>query len=160
MLRELTTLWTRLEDAEYLHLVLEQVPLFGLGFGLLFLIIATAMGEPKSRLVALIVIAASCLSVAPYVKSRAQSTPRILAIYDKAFHPSITQQIQRRVDTRWYYYGMAALAIATIFFARPGVFSSLLISTIVAASVIFLHTCWLHRKECEVFHPNVVRTAR
>jgi hypothetical protein len=157
MLHELTTLWTRLQDAEYLHLALEQAPLFGLGIGLVFLVVATAMGEAKSRLVALIIIGISCATVGPYVKYRTQSTPRILAIYDKAFHPSITEQVQRRAASTWFYYLMVALCIGSILFARPSAFSIILIVTIVYGVGLFFHAAWLHRKECEVFHPNVVR---
>lgn len=157
MFRELTTLWTRLQDSEYLHLALESVPLFGLGIGLIFLIVATIFGEQKCRLVALIIIAGSCASVQPYVKHRTLSTPRILIIYDKAFHPAILDQAQRRADSAWYFYGLAALSTATLIFGSKSRFGFLMVGTIVCTVALFLFSAWLHRKECEVFHPNVVR---
>ena len=40
MWRELTTLWQSICDPEYLHLLLEPLPLYGLGIGLTFLIVA------------------------------------------------------------------------------------------------------------------------
>jgi hypothetical protein len=159
VLRELTLLWSRLHDAEYLHLALESLPLFGLGFGLLFLIVATAMGEAKCRLVALVVIAASCASVGPYVKLRTQSMPRILVIYDKAFHAEIVAQAQRRSDSVWYYYAMTGLSLLTLVLGGRGRFSLLVMATLACGALMFLYSAWLHRKECEVFHPNVVRAA-
>jgi hypothetical protein len=76
MWRELTTLWQSVRDPEYAHLLLDSVPLYGVGFGLAFLIIAYFVGEKKSRLMALAIICLSCASVWPYLELRAQATPR------------------------------------------------------------------------------------
>ena len=44
-------------------------------------------------------------------------------------------------------------------FGRQGRFGFLIIATIACGVAMFLFSAWLHRKECEVFHPNVVRAA-
>jgi hypothetical protein len=160
MTAEIANLWKLLHDADYLYLVLQDLPLYGLGIGLIFLGVATAMGESRSRLVALVLMGASCATVGECVKMRQQATPRILEIYDKSFHTEIHAQTQRRVDSVWLFYGMAGLCIATIVFARGGRFGFLLILTVGCGFAMFVHSGWLHRKECEVFHPNIIHPGK
>jgi len=40
MWQELTTLWQNIRAPEYLHLLLEPLPLYGLGLGLVFVIVS------------------------------------------------------------------------------------------------------------------------
>ena len=64
-MRELSNLWQSLDDPEYLHLLLEPLPLFGLGIGLIFVVAGLLMAQPQMKLLALIVIVLSCASVQP-----------------------------------------------------------------------------------------------
>ena len=78
MLTNLDILLSRIKDAEYAHLLLEPLPLFGLLFGLIFFAVGLYMGQDKCRVAALIVIACSCASVIPYSNYRNKAMPRIL----------------------------------------------------------------------------------
>lgn len=159
LMRELSSLWHSLEDAEYLHLLLEPLSLFGLAFGLLFLIAAMALRANMVQMLALIVIAISCLSVQPAVKLRIQSEPRILALQDPAFHPLIKLQTQRRSDSTWVYYGIAAVCVIGIALGRGKRRVIVGAVTIVVCSAGLMHALWLHKKECEVYHRNIVKYA-
>ena len=159
MMRELTSLWQSLEDAEYFHLLLEPLPLFGLFFGLLFLIAATALRANLVQMLAMSVIAISCLSVQPAVKLRIKAEPRVLALQDPAFHPLIKQQTQRRSSTAWIYYGLAAVCVLAIPLGRGGKGFIVSMVTIVLCSAGLVHALWLHKKECEVYHRNIVKYA-
>ena len=70
MWQELTTLWQSVRDPEYAHLLLESLPLYGMGFGLMFLIVAIMARETKCRLLALLLMSLSCASVWPYLDQR------------------------------------------------------------------------------------------
>ncbi len=157
LMRELTSLWHSLEDAEYLHLLLEPVPLFGLFFGLLFLIAATALRQSMLKMMALIVIALACLSVQPALQLRIKAEPRVLALQDAAFHPLIKQQTERRTSAAWIYYGLAALCVIAIPLGRSGKGFIVSVVTIVLCFVGLAHAVWLHKKECEVYHRNIVK---
>jgi hypothetical protein len=157
MWRELSALWSSLEDAEYLHLLLEPLPLFGLGFGLIFLIVSIITKQAITRLLALALITACCLSVQPYVKLRLKSEPRVLALQDPAFHPAIRAQTERRTSTTWIYYATALAGAAALFLGRGGRAVMITGGAIVVCTASFLHALWLHKKECEVYHRNILR---
>jgi hypothetical protein len=157
MWRELTTLWQSICDPEYLHLLLEPLPLFGLGLGLVFLIISFVFGEARSRMLALGVICVSCASVWPYIDLRDKATPRILATRSPDFAPLIQEQTQRRKDWSWPYYAMALLSAATLSFSRSSKGRPLLLVVVIYGGLLFWFSIWLHKKECEVYHRNIVR---
>lgn len=157
MWQELTTLWLNIRDPEYLHLLLEPLPLFGLGLGLTFLIVSFVFGEVRSRMLALVVICLSCASVWPYVDLRDKATPRILATRAPEFAPLIQAQTQRRKDWAWPYYAMAVFSLIALFSSRSSKGKPLLLVVVFGGAVLFWFSIWLHKKECEVYHRNIVR---
>ncbi len=157
MWQELNRLWSGVRDPEYLHLLLEPLPLYGLGIGLLFLIAAQLAGESKSRLLALLVITASCASVWPYQELREQATPRILATRDPALGPLIRAQTERRERCNWAYYAMAGLGAVTLAALLAGKGKPLLALAAAGALALFCLSVWLHQKECEVYHRNIFK---
>ena len=157
MWRELTTLWQSICDPEYLHLLLEPLPLFGLGLGLVFLIISFVFREGRSRMLALGIICVSCASVWPYIDLREKATPRILATRSPDFAPLIQEQTQRRKDWSWPYYAMALLSAVALSFSRSTKGRPLLLAVVIYGGLLFWFSIWLHKKECEVYHRNIVR---
>lgn len=157
MWTELTTLWTSVRDPEYAHLLLESVPLYGLAFGLTFLVVAMVVGERKCRLLALVVICASCASVWPYVDLREKATPRILATRDPAYHVLIQDQTARRANTAWLFYLMAGVSGLAVLVGHKSGGKSFVLMTVVGSAALFWFSIWLHKKECEVYHRNIVR---
>lgn len=157
MWTELTTLWTSVRDPEYAHLLLESLPLYGLGFGVTFLIVAMVTGEKRSRLLALVVICGSCASVWPYVDLREKATPRIIATRDAGYHALITEQTARRQDTAWVFYLMAVVSGMAILGGHKEKARSLMMLTVLGAAALFWFSIWLHKKECEVYHRNIIR---
>lgn len=158
MWRELLTLWQSIRDPEYAHLLLESLPLYGLGIGLLFLFASLAFREGKCRLLALVLICASCASVWPYQDLRAKAQPRILATRDPSFGPLIREQAKRRSDAAWAYYCVAGISgLAVIFSSGRGRF--LLYGAILGGTAMFWFSIWLHKKECEVYHRNIYKAA-
>ena len=159
MMRELTSLWHSVGDAEYLHLLLEPLPMFGLGLGLLFLVASVVLGEKKTRLLALVVMAVSCASVQPYVRLRGKSEPRVLALQAPAYPALIRVQTERRSGSAWLYYALAAVCVTNLLMGRGGKALILTVITVVTCSGGFVHAVWLHKKECEVYHRNIVKYA-
>lgn len=159
MWRELTTLWQSIYDPEYLHLLLESLPLYGLGIGLTSLIVSFMFGEPKCRILALAVICVSCASVWPYIDLRDKATPRILATRSPDFAPLIQEQTQRRKDWAWPYYGMSLCSLAALAAARSSKSRMLVFLVVAFGAPLFWFSIWMHKKECEVYHRNIVQFA-
>lgn len=157
MWRELNRLGQGLSDPEYLHLLLEPLPLYGVAAGLLFLLFAQFAGENKCRLLALAVICASCASVWPYQELRRQSNPRIMATRDPALAPLIREQTERREACNWAYYTVACLGAVTLAARLVGRGNLLLAATALAAFILLGLSVWLHQKECEVYHRNIFK---
>jgi hypothetical protein len=157
MWQELIQLWTSIRDPEYLHLLLESLPLYGLGFGLLFVIVCQLAGESKGKLLALLLITGSCASVWPYQELREKATPRILATRDPSLGPLIRQQTERRMEYNWAYYAMAAVGGVTLLAQLAGKGKPLLLVTVLGTAMLFWFSVWMHKKECEVYHRNIIK---
>lgn len=157
MLTELQQLWASLRDAEYLHLLLEPLPLYGGFCGVLLLLVAQWGGESKSRLLALLLITASCASVWPYQNLRASAEPRIVATRDPALKPFIDRQSARRQGFNWAFYLMAVVGGCTLILQLAGKGKPMVWITLVGALGIVILSAWLHKKECEVYHRNIVK---
>lgn len=154
MLTNLKILWNRLGNPEYLHLLLEPIPLAGLFFGLLFFSVGLFLKQDKTRLIALIVLAAASLSVIPYTQARDRAMDRILKLRDASYTRLINQQTKLRKETRWVYYTIAGLALITLLGGgKIAALGNYLLLIAGLAALIF--TLWLHLKEAEVYHPNL-----
>jgi hypothetical protein len=157
MWREITNLWQSVRDPEYAHLLMEPLPLYGLAFGVTLLVIAFVVNESKSRLLALGIIFISCASVWPYLDFRLKATPRILATRAVEYGPIIQEQTQLRQDTAWAYYTMAAVTLIAMIMSRSRRARWSILTVLVGSVLLFWLSIWLHKKECEVYHPNIKR---
>ena len=157
MWQELTTLWQSVRDPEYAHLLLESLPLYGMGFGLMFLIVAIMARETKCRLLALLLMSLSCASVWPYLDQRVKATPRILATREATYGPLIRAQTRLREDTAWVYHAMALVSALTLLLSATRLGKLLLGVTIIGGLAVLCFSVWLHKKECEVYHRNIIR---
>lgn len=158
MLSNLEIFFGRLRDAQYAHLLLEPLMLYGLLFGIIFFAIGHYLGQAKCRAAALIVITVCSLIVSPY-----------LGLRNKAIHPReldrrpadaklIKEQYQRRVDTKWVYYAFAVLAVLALL--GGGKLAQISNIAIIGGGIgIVLLSAWLHMKEAEIYHPNIIQRA-
>lgn len=157
MWSEVITLWQSIRDPEYAHLLLEPLPLYGLGLGLILLAVATMVRETKSRMLALVLMGVSCASVGPYLSFRLSATPRILATRPVAVGPQIEKQTQLRQQVAWAYYLMSGASLAALGMAGGRHGRHALAVVFLGGTVLFWLSLWLHKKECEVYHPNIRR---
>lgn len=160
MWQELINLWQSLRDPEYAHLLLESLPLFGIGAGLIFLCGALVFRENKSRLLALLLICVSSGSVWPYVSLREKAQARIIAMHDPSYAPLIREQTQRRTGAAWAFYSMALISGLAFVAGIAGKGRALLLLAIVAATATFWLSLWLHKKEAEIYHRNILKQSR
>lgn len=151
-LTNLDILINRIKDAEYAHLLLEPVPLFGLLFGLIFFAVGLWGREDKTRVIALLVIAGACASVIPYTTYRERAQPRVLEMMP--LKKSIKDQTAFRQNTQWVYLTVAGIAIlALISSGKIGQLAGYGVLVTGLGALVF--SIWLHMKEAEIFHPNI-----
>lgn len=151
----------KLKDPEYLTLLLQPFMIWGLAIGVLAFIIAFAVKEGKTRLLALILIIVAALMIVPYLSLRKKSDQRTANIFSTKRAEIQTQQT-RWLESQWIYFGVAGLAGMTILMGadkgKPGLFVGLATAGAGTAAVFF--TMWLHLKDAEIYHPNLKQSAR
>lgn len=157
MLSNLEILFSRLRDAQFTCLLLEPLLLYGLLFGVIFFAVGHYMGQPKCRLAALIVIGICSLSIIPYNSLRQKAMSRELSS-----RPSdaklIKDQQQRRTSTAWVYYSLAIAAVLSLISGgKIARFSDYAI--IFGGIAVIVFSAWLHMKEAEIYHPNIIQRA-
>jgi hypothetical protein len=156
-MNELEIFFSRLFDAEYAHLLLEPLALYGLLFSLIFFAVGLYLGQSKCRMIALILIAACSLSVVPDLALRKKALPQ-----EKTARQGdakiIQEQFQRRSDNKWVYYALAITAlIALIGGGKLGAISNMIV--LGGGLLVVLFSAWLHMKEAEIYHPTIVKHA-
>lgn len=157
MFNNLLILFQKLGDPEFAHLLLQALPFFGLFSGLIFFLVGHYMGQPKCRVVALIFIALSALSVVPdlaLVKKGLGNEK-----FNRASDAKLLQeQYQRRVDSKWVYYAIAICAVASLIGGgRLGAIAN--IAVIIGTVIGILFSAWVLMKEAEIYHPSIVKRA-
>lgn len=157
MWRELSTLWQSLRDPEYAHLLLESLPLYGIGLGLLFLVAGISFREGKCKTLALALICLSSASVWPYLSLREKAEPRVVAMREPSFSPLIREQTKRRASLQLLYYCTAAFAGLAALLSAAGKGRGVLVVALLFAIAAFWASLWLHKKEAEIYHRNIIR---
>lgn len=158
MLTNLNILFNRLRDIEYSYLLLEQLPLFGLFFGLVFFVIGLYLAQDKCRIAALIIIFISASS-AIFAGSVRQKAMGGIMRERPALVGDMRAQTKLRHDTMWVYYTIAGLAVLTLVSGgKLGTWLNIVL--MVATFLAFIFSLWLHMKEAEVYHPNIKKSVR
>ena len=105
---------------EYLHVLLNPLPVYGLLTGILGLAIALAIfrGSRAARTTALLLIAVSAGSAWPVIQYGEESADRVLAMSDAAGSQWLKAHARRADLVEPLYYALAALAVAAIFLPR------------------------------------------
>ncbi len=158
MLTNLNVLFNRLKNPEYSYLLLEQLPLFGLLFGLIFFAIGLYLGQEKCRIAALIVIAVCACTAIFAGKVRQKAMGGILR-ERTSLVGEIRAQTALRTDTMWVYYAVAGVAgLALVSGGKLGTWLNMAVLIGVSLAIIF--SLWLHMKESEVYHYNIKSSVR
>ena len=126
-----------LRQPEYLHVLLNPLPIYGLLVALLGLISATYLRSRGGQLTALILIFACALSAWPVSYHGEQAEDRVMVAVDDDGRAWLEAHEHRAEALVYFYYGLAVMAAAAIFApkkwprtARPLVFATMLLSVI------------------------------
>jgi len=155
MVDQLQILAERLRDAEFLHIVLEGVSLYGLLFGLIFFVASFALKEQKIQLIALAVIGLSALISIPHMKNRRLAESHMIEIRP-SYSKRISDHTELRASRQIAYYAVAIGAVLTVVTRKSKAGPLVMWLTIAGAGCVFLMGLWLHMKEAEILQPNIL----
>ena len=124
-----------LQQPEYLHVLLNPIPVYGLALALFALIAATYLGSRGGQLTALVLIFASAISAWPVMSHGERAYDRVLAMADNDGQAWLKAHEDRAEELIFLYYVLAALSVAAIFVpkkwprsARPLVYATMLLA--------------------------------
>jgi hypothetical protein len=129
------TILRDLRQPEYLHVLLNPLPVYGLAIALFGLIAATYLRSRGGQLTALVLIFATAISVWAVVRQGDLAYNPVLSMADEPGQAWLKAHTHRADNLVFLYYALAALSAAAIFVpkkwprtARPLVFATMLLA--------------------------------
>jgi hypothetical protein len=131
------TILRDLRQPEYLHVLLNPLPVYGLAIALFGLIAATYLRSRGGQLTALVLIFATAISVWAVVRQGDLAYNPVLSMADEPGQAWLKAHAHRADKFVWFYYALAALSAAAIFVpkkwprtARPFVFATIFLALV------------------------------
>jgi hypothetical protein len=103
---------------EYLHVLLNPIPVYGLAMGILSLLIAFALGNRPARVVALILICLSSAAAWPVYHYGEKAYDNVMMITDDEGTKWMDEHKRRAESLIVSFYALAALAFAALVVPR------------------------------------------
>ena len=126
-----------LQQPEYLHVLLNPLPIYGLAIALFGLIAAMYLGSRGGRVTALILIFASALSAWPVAHRGEQAYDRVFVMADEDGKAWLKAHEHRADELIYFFYALALVSAAAIFAPKrwPKTARPLTIATMLLAFV-------------------------
>jgi hypothetical protein len=126
-----------LQQPEYLHVLLNPIPVYGLAIALFGLIAASYLRSRGGQLTALVLIFASALSAWPVKYHGDEAFDRVLSLADDDGQAWLKAHEQRADELIYFYYALALLSAAAIFVPKkwpktrpPLVYATMLLAVV------------------------------
>jgi hypothetical protein len=126
-----------LQQPEYLHVLLNPLPVYGLAVALFGLIAAMYLGSRGGQITALVLIFATAISAWPVAHYGEAAEDRVLAVADEAGQAWLKAHAHRVDELIFVFYVLALVSAAAIFApkkwpksARPLAIATLLLALV------------------------------
>jgi hypothetical protein len=106
----MNTLWQHLSDPEYLHTLINPMPVNGLAIGLLGLALALFLRTPRVTIAALVLVFVCALSAWPTYQYGEAGYDRVKAMSDPAGEQWLDEHMARAEKMIWLFYVLAGAA--------------------------------------------------
>jgi hypothetical protein len=103
-----------LRQPEYVHVLLNPVPVYGLLIAWIGLIIAVVLKSRRAQIVTLVLVLVSSLSAWPVYEFGQQAYDRVLSMTDGDGERWLDEHQDRGEDLIWIFYALAVLSAAAI----------------------------------------------
>jgi hypothetical protein len=107
--------WKHLQQSEYLHVLLNPLPVYGLAVSVVALAVAAFLRNRSAQIAALLIVLLSAGSAWPVVEFGEKSFDQAQAMSDDAGYRWLDAHAQRATRLKWIFYltaAVAALALA------------------------------------------------
>ena len=109
-----SSMMEHLGKPEYIHVLLNPLPVYGLLMGWIGLLIAILLRSRKAKITALAIVLISAASAWPAYEYGEQAYDRVLAMTDDAGHAWLDEHLHRGEQLIFVFYALAGLSAAAI----------------------------------------------
>ena len=126
-----------MRQPEYLHVLLNPLPVYGLAMGLVGLIVAFFLRSRPAQIATLIIILISAASAFPVYEFGEQAYDRVVSMADEPGQAWLDEHQDRAEDLIWVFYALGLLSAAALIAPRkwPRSATTLVVSVIVLSIV-------------------------
>jgi hypothetical protein len=103
-----------LRQPEYIHVLLNPIPVYGLAAGLIGLIAAFFLRSRSAQIASLIIVLISSAAAWPVYEFGEDSYDRVLTMADDDGHAWLDEHKDRAEDLIWLFYALAVLSAVAI----------------------------------------------
>jgi hypothetical protein len=103
-----------LRQPEYIHVLINPLPVYGLAMGLLGLVIAFFLKSRPAQIVTLIIVMISAASAWPVYEFGEQAKNPVISMENEAGQAWLEEHEDRAKDCIWFFYGLAALSAVAL----------------------------------------------
>jgi hypothetical protein len=104
-----------LRQPEYIHVLLNPLPVYGLTIALVGLIVALFMRSRPAQIATLILVLICSASAWPVYEFGEQAKDRVLSMENEVGDAWLEEHQDRAEDLIWLFYALAALSAAALF---------------------------------------------
>ena len=133
----LQTFLRNLQEPEYVHVLLNPLPVYGLAIGLIGLIVALFLRSRPAQMTALVLIFITAASAWPVVHYGEEGYDRVLSMADNDGEAWLKAHQERAEKVEYVFYALALLAVAAIFLPKkwPVAATPLAVATLIVALI-------------------------
>jgi hypothetical protein len=133
----LQTFLRDLQQPEYIHVLLNPLPVYGLAIGVIGLIVSLFLRSRHAQITALVLIFIAAASVWPVVHYGEEAYDRVLSMADSDGEAWLKAHKQRADKLEYIFYALALIAAAAILIPRkwPAAALPFTVATLIAALV-------------------------
>jgi len=156
-----------LKQPEYVHVLLNPVPVYGMVCGILALVVALILRSRPAQVTALVVVLFAALSVWPVTEFGEQAYDRVYSMSNKDAQEWLDVHMHRADLGSWMFYATAAMAAVALVLPkfRPRTQLRLAVATLVLAVASLGTGMWISYAGGKIRHsefrngppPNPVR---
>jgi len=103
-----------LRQPEYIHVLINPLPVYGLAMGLLGLTVASFLRSRRAQIVTLIIVLVSAASAWPVYEFSEQGYDRVLSMSDEAGQAWLDEHQHRGEQLIYFFYVLAVLSVIAI----------------------------------------------
>ena len=150
----LQTFLDHLRQPEYMHVLLNPLPVYATAMGLIGLVLAFVLRSRQAQAIACVIVFIGSASVWPVTTYGERAEDRVKAMSNKAAISALHEHVSRADETEWIFYVTAVVASLGIIAAWkfPKILPAVTLLTILLAIACTTAAAWISQAGGQIRH--------